>query len=284
VSPIDGCRVELRRAYRFGRAPGVGELAEAVRSGDVEGVLERLASQSEGLEWRRISEEGGERPSEALARALESGFAGYLDAVSGGAEPEEILARFGEFRVLAPFRRGPAGTEALNAAAAECLRRRLGLPPEAALPGAPVMVVRNDYATGLFNGDVGILAPGADGLMRAHFPGGFDEAAGRRAISAARLPAHEPAFALTVHKAQGSEFERVLVVLPPRAPRGESAEALGRELLYTALTRARSGVTVWSTEQTLRRAVATRVPRASGLRARLTGGASGALAAGRSGP
>jgi exodeoxyribonuclease V alpha subunit len=131
------------------------------------------------------------------------------------------------------------------------------------------MVVRNDYATGLFNGDVGILAPGADGLMRAHFPGGFDEAAGRRAISAARLPAHEPAFALTVHKAQGSEFERVLVVLPPRAPRGESAEALGRELLYTALTRARRQVVLVAAAGVIDSAVATPTRRAGGLASRL---------------
>jgi len=123
------------------------------------------------------------------------------------------------------------------------------------------MVLANDYVQGLFNGDIGVALPDDTGALRIVFPtrdGDF------RAIAPARLPAHETAFASTVHKAQGSEFEEVVLLLPPRASR-----ALTRELVYTAITRARKRVTIAASSTTLDAAIATPTRRASGLSDRI---------------
>ena len=113
---------------------------------------------------------------------------------------------------------------------------------------------------GLFNGDIGVVRTGDDGELRVWFEG----TDGVRAWLPSALPAHEPAYALTVHKAQGSEFGRVLLVLPDTVSR-----VLSRELLYTGLTRAREAVTLWAREPVLRETIARGVDRWSGLSEKL---------------
>ena len=135
--------------------------------------------------------------------------------------------------------------------------------------GRPLLVTRNDDALRLYNGDVGLVAPDpdADGRLRAFFPG----AEGRpRAFAPPRLPPHETVFAMSVHKSQGSEFDAVAVVLP-----AEGSPILTRELLYTAVTRARRRVVVYASDEAIRAAVARRAERASGLRGRLWGDGAG---------
>ena len=134
--------------------------------------------------------------------------------------------------------------------------------------GRPVMVTRNDHVLRIYNGDVGIVLPDPTGrgTHRGRLSG-----LGRHAsvcVSPARLPAHETVYAMTVHKSQGSEFERVLLLLPP-----EPSRVVTRELLYTGLTRARARVDVWGGETVVRAGVAARVERSSGLREALWGAA-----------
>jgi exodeoxyribonuclease V alpha subunit len=129
--------------------------------------------------------------------------------------------------------------------------------------GRPVLVTANDHGLGLFNGDVGVCLPDDDGRMRAWFA----DARGVRAVSPAKLPEHDTAWAMTVHKSQGSEFDRVVFVMPER-----DSPLLTRELVYTAVTRARAQVTVFAPTEILRAAVARRAERASGLRDLLRGG------------
>jgi exodeoxyribonuclease V alpha subunit len=128
-------------------------------------------------------------------------------------------------------------------------------------PGRPVMVQRNDYLLKLFNGDIGITLPDEHGRPWVHFP---DDQGGFRRVAPARLPPHDTAFAMTVHKAQGSEFDHVLVLLPARISRG-----LTRELLYTAVTRARERVGVAASPPVLAASIATVTHRHSGLAARI---------------
>src|SRR5438477_6380926 len=123
--------------------------------------------------------------------------------------------------------------------------------------GQPLMIVRNDYNLELFNGDIGITLSQPDG-WRVFFAG---EHGGLRSFAPARLPEHETAFALTVHKSQGSEFRDVLVILP-----AEDAPVLTRELIYTAVTRARNDVEVCANEAILEQSVTRKVRRRSGLR------------------
>ena len=131
-----------------------------------------------------------------------------------------------------------------------------------------MLVTQNDYASGLMNGDVGITLPDDSGRLRVYFAtadGGY------RGVAPARLPPHETAFATTVHKAQGSEYDGVLLVLPEVA-----VPVVTRELLYTAITRARMQVTVCAGEAVLAAAIGTPTLRLSGLQERLREAASGA--------
>jgi exodeoxyribonuclease V alpha subunit len=126
-----------------------------------------------------------------------------------------------------------------------------------------VLVLANDEVLRLFNGDVGIALPDAHGRLLVHFP---DAAApdGLRRVAPVRLPRHETAFAMTIHKSQGSEFDAVLVVLPRHRSR-----PLTRELVYTGLTRARQRVTLAAPAAVLAAAIGTATRRDTGLLARL---------------
>ncbi|MFP4088611.1 MAG: ATP-binding domain-containing protein, partial [Desulfobacteraceae bacterium] len=127
-------------------------------------------------------------------------------------------------------------------------------------PGRPVMITQNDYHLRLFNGDVGVILPAPRGQtgVRAVFPG---EEGALRALHPLRLPPHETVFAMTVHKSQGSEFDRVLFILPDR-----DAPVLSRELVYTAVTRARHQLDVVGNEAVFEAALSRRIERTSGLK------------------
>src|SRR5690606_24313672 len=157
---------------------------------------------------------------------------GFRAAVSPG-ELEGRIEALSAFRVLCAHRRGPLGVDGLNAAIAARLRREgLTAGDGEHYDGRPILVTKNDYQLSLFNGDVGLVVRESAGLV-ACFPG--DD--GIRRIPVGRLPPHDTVFAMTVHKSQGSEFDRVAIVLPERI-----SPVLTRELLYTAVTRARKSV------------------------------------------
>jgi exodeoxyribonuclease V alpha subunit len=163
--------------------------------------------------------------------------------------------------VLCAHRRGPFGQTAVNLAI-EAALREAGLVSGRAerYASRPILITQNDYQARLFNGDVGVLLPDPrePERMRAHFAG---ENGGTRDIAAARLPPHESVYAMSVHKSQGSEFDEVAIVLPPAV-----SPVLSRELLYTAVTRARSRVTLYAGRGVLEHCVVNAVQRASGLR------------------
>ena len=168
--------------------------------------------------------------------------------------------------VLCALRNGPFGVSGLNQMTEEILEEA-GL---IKLTGPwyahrPIMVTRNDYNLKLFNGDIGVvMTDRATGEPRAFFPGPGDEV---RMFLPLRLPEHETAYALTVHKSQGSEFERVLFILPDR-----ESPVLSRELLYTGITRGRRSVELWFEEKVFEVALSRRVRRTSGLFDALSGG------------
>src|SRR5690606_17725808 len=141
--------------------------------------------------------------------------------------PEAVFARYGAMQILAPLREGPRGIGAINREIERLLSAEGLVGDEPWYPGRPILVTANDYALGLVNGDLGVILPwGEAAEPRACFPG----EGGPRWLHPARLPAHETAWALTVHKAQGSEFDRVEVVLPDA-----DSPVLSRELIYTAV-------------------------------------------------
>lgn len=189
-----------------------------------------------------------------LLAALEPALEPSLRALREAATPAGALERLGDFRLLAAARSGPYGVERLNALVeASLLQRDLIDPRNPWYDHRPVMVTENDYGLSLFNGDIGVLRDG-----RAHFPA----AAGSRDLPPSLLSACETVYAMTVHKSQGSEFDRVLLVLPDRYLDGLTT----KELIYTALTRARRGVEILGPRDVARRAIVRRIERSSGLR------------------
>jgi len=185
----------------------------------------------------------------------------YLKAaVSGSDIPENIFNLFEKFRILCALRMGIWGTERMNVYVEKILRDAgLIKTRDVFYEGMPIMVLQNDYRLRLFNGDVGIILKDSDenDQLRAFFR---DEHNCLRKYLPARLPQHETVWAMTVHKSQGSEFERVLLILSDR-----DVPLITRELIYTGITRARKVVDIWTGEDLLKRAISRRISRQSGL-------------------
>ena len=266
--PIADSIALLRYSYRFGPDSGIGALATAIKAADPATVQALLRDPE--LADVATSNPGVEALNAAVAGAVLPHWRGILATC----DPTAALAALGRFRVLCAVRKGPWGVEQLNR------RIELGLRGQGVISGAgpwyagrPIMVTRNDPGVGLSNGDVGLLLPHPDPgssqspdeaqRLWAWFEGPDGEP---RAIATARLPPHESVYAMTVHKSQGSEFDQVLVVLP-----GEDVPVLSRELVYTAITRARERVLVWSPPAVLEAAIGRRVERSGGLLGKLWG-------------
>jgi exodeoxyribonuclease V alpha subunit len=188
-------------------------------------------------------------------------------------EPIEALGLFERYSILCGLREGPFGVVALNRLARNILRQEGRIRPRGRwYAGQPIMVTQNDYDLQVFNGDTGIILEDPDQGLRAFFPSPEGDI---KSIHPVRLPEYETVYAMTVHKSQGSEFDRVLLILPDR-----DSPVLTRELIYTAVTRARDHVEVWGTEEVFRRAVGRRTERTSGLRDALWGARSRAASSG----
>lgn len=252
TSSLSNGVVWLSHAYRFDAASGIAPLAAAINRGDVSEVRACLAAE-QGPVWETLL------PSSAtLAATLSKGYESYVDAVNRGATPAEVLLIFDRYRVLCATKLGPCGSEALARQIAQHLRRAMPVTGASHqwYAGRAVMITDNDYALRLFNGDVGIALPDEHQRLLVYFA--TDD--GVRAIAPGRLGQVSTAFALTVHKSQGSEFGNIDVVIEPTLARG-----LTRELLYTAVTRARESVRLWCPDDLLEAGVRSRVQRRSSL-------------------
>ncbi|SUD19911.1 exodeoxyribonuclease V subunit alpha [Aquipseudomonas alcaligenes] len=252
-SALGDAVVLLTHSHRFAGDSGIGELARRINGGDAAGTLNLLREGRADLAWQ------AEPSQAALLERLEQGYAPYLKAARRG-NTAEAFAAFNAFRALTAQREGPWGVGGLNEALEARIKRRYSLAErERWYPGRAVMVRQNDYALGLFNGDIGLCLAGEHGL-RVYFEG--DD--GFRAFAPARLPSHDSAFAMTVHKSQGSEFSEVLLALPE-----SPSPLLTRALFYTGITRAKHKVEIWGLPARLAEAVNTKAERAAGLAQRL---------------
>jgi len=253
----------LRKSYRFDANSGIGQLASAVNSGNGKLALAALDGRFSDVSGYPLAET---QDYQALLDACVTGYRDYLQQVVAGADAVAVLAAFGRFQVLCALREGPFGIAGLNERIETGLQRAglIQRKPGAAgrwYSGRPVMIGRNDSALGLFNGDIGIALRDETGELRVHFqlPDGSI-----KSVQPSRLPAHETAYAMTVHKSQGSEFDHTVLVLP-----NHFLPVLTRELVYTAITRARRQLSLYAIDAVLMRAIRTPTQRRSGLAERL---------------
>jgi len=251
--------VELSRSHRFGADSGIGRLGAAVRRGDLDETWAILADGcAKDVVWREVPTTA--HLDEQLAALVAQGvFAGL-----GAADPGAALACGEEFQMLCALRRGPFGADLVNSALERMLAGASARSTAGRnYPGRPVMVLCNDYDLGLYNGDVGVVLGDGEGALKAFFPG---PGGSFRKVAPARLPPHQTAYAMTVHKAQGSEFARVVLLLPDHP-----SPVLSRELLFTAITRAKTRVEIWGNRQVLELAIGVVSERRSGLGEKLWG-------------
>lgn len=260
ASLISDCLCMLQKSWRFGGA--IGELASAVNRCDHAQVQAILAAANPAeLSWQEIK---------AATPVLNQAVAHYQQFVEqalaqGMAGASVLLPQFDQYRVLCAVRSGEVGTDAINSQIEQRLRSAGLLQEEGRFyPGKPVMITRNDYHLNLFNGDIGITLRDDDGLLRVCFlqPDGTV-----RSLLPSRLGEHTTAYAMTIHKSQGSEFAHVAIALPLLEAQ---CRGLSKELLYTGITRAKQQVSLFASAVALKRAVTTPTQRYSGLAEKLT--------------
>jgi exodeoxyribonuclease V alpha subunit len=252
--------VVLKKSFRFAETSGISLLSQAVNSGEGKAALELLTNKAyPDISWQDapLSSQLEQRLQPKILQT----YRNYLEALS----IEIAFKELGRFQILCALRGGPYGVASTNQLAELVLARAELIHPRGRwYRGQPVMVTQNDYPMKLFNGDLGIIDYAADtGDLKAFFPSveGL-----LRSVLPMRLPEHETAYAMTVHKSQGSEFDEVLFLLPNTA-----SELLTRELIYTGITRARKAVEIWGNREVFLEAVSRRLERKSGLKDALRG-------------
>ncbi|MEW9573046.1 exodeoxyribonuclease V subunit alpha [Rhodanobacter sp. Si-c] len=283
----------LRTSHRFSAASGIGQLARAVNAGDAPAALSLLEAPTPDLAWQpgvdadmlaALAIDGSATPHGDDA----CGYRHYLDwlrahrpaAAAGEAAHADwargALEAFNRFQLLCALRHGPHGVEGLNRQLAAALHARRLIENERDwYEGRPVLLTRNDYSLGLMNGDIGLCLrlPASDGMTGTRLAVAFlatatdrDGGTRLRFVSPSRLADVETAWALTVHKSQGSEFEHTALLLPPEPNAG-----LTRELLYTGITRARRRFSLVGGAAIVEQTIARRTQRHSGLAVQLQG-------------
>ncbi len=258
-----GCR--LVRGHRYGGDTPIALVAEAVRRGDATAALEYLRGDATGsVQFHECLDP----MTPAVVAAVEQVVAPQLAAVRAAAESgdaEGALAASAAVRILCAHREGPFGVSTWNRLAEHWMCGPAGA-GSTWFAGRPLLATRNDPRLGLANGDTGVVVREGGDLMAV-----FDTALGRQSFHPAQLSEVRTAFAMTVHKSQGSEYPTVVLVLPPR-----TSPLVGRELVYTGATRAKSALHVVGDPLSFADCLATPARRMTGLADALREGASGA--------
>ena len=261
---LHDCRVHFTKSFRFNDQSGIPQLSHMVNQGRAEEVVKLLAGGNHAdVDWLPIN------PGANMRTLLEKKIVQHFGNLATVKDPAEALDCMNQFKILCALNHGPFGVSGINQMVARVLAAFHGGRPGSfeghALwyHGRPVLIRKNDYQLELFNGDMGIVLQDPDngGRLSLFFKQNNGEI---RRISPYRLPEHETAYAMTVHKSQGSEFNEVLMVLPEK-----DAPVLTRELIYTGITRARQYLSILSSESVIKLAVSRRIERTSGLRDKL---------------
>jgi len=264
----------LKKSRRFDGTGGIGLLANAVINGDV-GNSWQLLTQEKHAELNYVDA--------SLIDWLIPLVKKYYLPLAQATNIEQGFELLSKFRVLCATKSGEIGVEALNNLISYYVKSSIDnqyLPkdfdkrflPKDNLPlyhGQPVMITENNYQLGLYNGDIGLVWRSEQGKLFVYFEdtqASTDQSLQFRKFIPTRLPHYDSVYAMTIHKTQGSEFEHVAMVLPAHTPTGDANKLLSRELLYTAITRAKNYLTISSDLKTWQQGVSKKVNRFSGLR------------------
>ncbi|MGH3676122.1 MAG: exodeoxyribonuclease V subunit alpha [Mycobacterium sp.] len=238
----------LKTSHRFGES--IGHLAQAIRDGSADMALELLRAGDEHIEFIEVEDPAARLREVLVPHALRVREAAVLGA--GGIAVKTL----DEHRLLCAHREGPYGVAYWNGQAERWLTEETGQAVWSPwYVGRPLLVTANDYGLGVYNGDTGVVVASPDGLRAC---------IGANDFATSRLGDVETMYAMTIHKSQGSQAREVTVLMPP-----EESRLLSRELLYTAVTRAKERIRVVGSEPSVRAAVDRRAIRASGLAQRL---------------
>jgi exodeoxyribonuclease V alpha subunit len=252
--PISDSVALLTQSYRFSEDSGIGRLAVLVNRGQSHEANDLLQAADSSVSLQLPT--GNSLRADTLDWIL-SLYQPVLDS----ADVNQAMDSFDRTRVLCAIHSGPFGVDEMN----RLISLRLQGPRTTAVDdyrGKPILITANDYELDLFNGDTGLLWPDQAGILRACFRGAD---ASIRELPIYSLPEYVSAWAMTVHKSQGSEFESVLLVLP----NDENSNAVSRELLYTGVTRAREQLRIHSPVEVMVRACENITLRGSGLARKL---------------
>ena len=256
--------VTLNQSYRFKKGSGIDKFSREVNQGNAQSALAILLdTQLPDITWKEIPNKKMQK--EYLETIILEKGTKYLKATS----IEEKWELFNQFQILCTYSKGIGGVETVNGLAENILERSGLIRPQGYwYHGQPILITQNDHHLKVFNGDIGLVFSTRDDtrnkedILQAFFPLGSGQF---RGIPLRQLPNHQTAYAITVHRSQGSEFDKILLVLPTY-----SSPLLTRELIYTAVTRARKGAEIWGTQTILQGAIEQQVDRQSGLRDALT--------------
>ncbi|MFI3273338.1 exodeoxyribonuclease V subunit alpha [Vibrio sp.] len=266
----------LQKSYRFDARSGIGQLAKAINNGSANQVDQVFAKGFGNIENHPLSSDS----YNLMLRTLVNEYGAYLNRMNVPLEELEtqearaksVLDLFSQCRLLCSIREGDFGVKGLNHRIERALAARRLVNPhndELWYHGRPVMVTRNDHGLGLYNGDIGICMLEADSNQSDSTPRlkvYFELPDGSvKAVLPSRVPDHETAYAMTIHKSQGSEFDLTLMILPP-----DFSPILTRELIYTGITRAKKRLMMFSDTNVLKRGIKVKTERVSGLGSRLT--------------
>jgi len=246
---IQDCLVFLEKSFRFAQESPIGRLAQAVLQGRADEAGQCLEEENTAVALDNFSER-----KNMLATKISTGYSAYLSQK----DPAMALDRLKNFRVLCAHRHGVSGVAQVNRWVESVLFRENKIEKQGEwYGGRPVMITGNHYSMELYNGDIGLAFYDETGRLRIWFETGDGRV---RSFSPSRIPAHETAYAMTVHKSQGSEFDHVVLILPEQPSR-----LITRELLYTAITRAKKIFELWGSKAVFEEGVRTVTQRSTGL-------------------
>nr|WP_157599941.1 exodeoxyribonuclease V subunit alpha [Shewanella denitrificans] len=271
----------LFHSHRFKGDAGIGLLAAAVNHADIKAIRQVWQQQHQELNWfEHQADSNSAQGKDALLALSVSAYGDYLSLIADNKRqfeitdasalhsPKTIIDSFNQYRILCAMRAGEFGVDGINAALTQALKQRKLIDPKQEFYlGRPIIIASNDYNLGLFNGDIGLILQDKDQPTRlmAHF---IKADGSVLKVQPARLPSHDTCYAMTVHKSQGSEFAKVSFVLPPK-PSTAQWQLLTKELLYTAITRAKAQFYCLGSQPVFERASRQVTLRASGLARRL---------------